>query len=243
MTRTGWRVVVGTAAVMAAATTALAGCSQGSSSSPSSAPSPTDNGVSALSAQDILAKATDAATAQSSVQVVANGGSGKDAITFDISMSKTSGASGSMTNGGQTVQFFATEANTWLKASRSFWTDQASPAAAELVGDKWVKVPNSNADFATFAGFGNYSTGIAEMLKPGGAVTKGELTTLNGQKAIILVSSKGQLWIATTGDPLPIQLQSTGSDSGTVTFSKWGSATVGSAPAAADTIDINKLQS
>lgn len=241
MARTGWRVVLGTAAVMAAATTALIGCSQGSSS-PSSSPSPSDNGVSALTAQEILTKATDAAKAQSSVQIIADGGSGSDAVKFDIQMSKAAGSSGSMTKSSQTIQFFATEANTWLKADKAFWTEQANTAAAELVGDKWVKVPNANPAFATFAGFGNYSNGVTEMLKPGSAVTKGELTTINGQKAVILVSSKGQLWIATTGDPLPIQLQSTGSDGGTVTFSQWGSTNVGSAPAAADTIDFSKLE-
>ena len=241
MTRTGLRVVLSTIAVMAAATTALVGCSQGSSS-PSSSPSPTDNGVSASTAEQILVKATDAAKAQSSVQIMANGGSGTSAGKFDVNMSKTAGASGSVTSDGQTVQFFATEANTWLKADKAYWTKQVNPAAAELVGDKWVKVPNSNPAFAGLANFANYSNAVTEMLKPGSAVTKGELTTVNGQKAIILVSSKGQLWVATTGDPLPLQLQSTGAEGGTVMFFHWGSANVGSAPSAADTIDFQKLQ-
>lgn len=78
---------------------------------------------------------------------------------------------------------------------------------------------------------------------PAGTVTKGELATANGQKAIIMVSDKGQLRIATTGDPLPIQLQATGSDSAAVTFSQWGSTSAGTAPAAGDTIDFSKLQS
>lgn len=241
MAKTGWRIALGAAAVMAAAATILGGCSQGSSS-PSSSPSPTDNGIAALTAQEILTKATDAAKAQASVQIMANGGSGTSAGKFDVQMSKSAGASGTISSGSQTVQFFATEANTWLKADKTFWTEQANAAAAELVGDKWVKVPNSNPAFATFANFGNYTNGVSDMLKPGTAVTKGELTTLNGQKAVILVSSKGQLWIATTGDPLPIQLQSKGAEGGTVTFSQWGSANVGSAPSATDTIDFEKLQ-
>lgn len=240
MARARWRAAMTTFAIAAAATT-LVGCSQGSSG-PTSSPSASDNGVSALTAQEILTKATDAAKAQSSVQIVTAQGTATNQTTISVNINKTAGGSGSMTSEGQTVQFYATEANTWIKATKEFWTKNANAAAAELIGTKWVKVPNTNPAFATFSGFGNYSAAMGELLSPEGTITKGELTTVNGQPAIALVGAKGRLLVATTGQPLPLQIQSNATDGGTVTFSQWGSANVGSAPAADDTIDFEKLQ-
>jgi len=241
--RISQRLAVGASVLAVALSVTLAGCGK-SESSPSASPSPTDNGVSALAATEILSKAVAAANGQSSVNVAINGTQGGKTFKLNVNMSKAGGASGTISAGDATQQFFATESNVWVKADKQYWETAANPAAAELVGNRWVKIPATNPDASGFA-FGDYAKSIEGMLKPEGTLTKGELSTLNGQPTIILVSSEGQLWIATTGQPLPQQMKSkTGTDGsdGTLVFSQWGSAQVGSAPAGSDVIDISKLQ-
>lgn len=197
-----------------------------------------------MSPLEILAKAATAAKAQPSVRMAIDQGTASGSAKTDASVSKSNGASGTVSANGETVQFYATKANVWVKAAKEFWTKNASPAAAEMIGNKWVKAPVSNKQFAAFAAFGDYTVLFDEVMEPTGAVSKGELTEVNGQKAIILVSDSGQLWIATTGDPLPLQMKGkpTEAGSGTVTFSQWGSAKVGSAPPDSDSIDLDKLK-
>lgn len=234
-----WRIALGMFVAATAASTALVGCSKGATTSPS--PSPTDNGVSAMTAQEIVDKTEVAAIAQGSVQIVADQGTGDEGYKISVNMSKTNGASGTISQGKDQVEFYATEANVWIKASKEFWTKNSGAAAAEAIGTKWVKAPTSDPNFAQFSSFGNYTKGLNELIKPEGTATKGQQTEIDGQKAIILVSPKGEMAVATTGDPLPIQIKQTGSGTGVVKFSSWGSASVGSAPPDSDTIDVSKL--
>lgn len=226
--------------VVSVATLGLVGCGK-STSGPSPSPSPTDNGVSALPAVEILAKATEAAESASSVHLATEQTSEGQTIKFDLSISKTAGASGSVTNGTETIQVFVTESNVWVKADRAYWVKVKGEAAAELIGGRWLKAPANNPEFAEFGSFANYTETIKSIMDPSGLVTKGELSSANGQAAIIVVSERGQMWVATTGQPWPIQIKGKAADSGTATFSQWGTAQVGSAPSVDDTIDIEKL--
>lgn len=53
---------------------------------------------------------------------------------------------------------------------------------------------------------------------------------------------KGTLWIATTGQPLPLQLITQGDQAGVISFTEWGTASAASPPPVADTIDIAQLK-
>lgn len=236
-----WRIAVGTLVAAVAASTALVGCSKGTTSS-SPSPTPSDNGVASLSADEIVTKAETAAIAQSSVHILAEAGAGTDAYKIDVNMTKANGASGTITQGSDQIEFYSTEANVWIKATKEFWTKNSGAAAAEVIGTKWVKAPTSDQNFSQFASFGNYTKGLTELIKPEGSVSKGQQTEVNGQKVIVLVSQQGEMSVATTGEPLPVQIKQTSPGTGVVTFSQWGTASAGSVPPESDTLDYSKLK-
>ncbi|MEI8082720.1 MAG: hypothetical protein WCI74_12835, partial [Actinomycetes bacterium] len=215
----------------------------------SSSPSPTvtDNGVTALTANEILARSEAAALAKSSVHLVVSATDATGPQNLDLNVTKTSGASGTISSGSFTMSFVATQTTIWMKGDAAFWTKAgASPAAIAAIGNKWVQSPSTSSTAASAAAFTNYDQIIAKLMKAQGTVTKGETTDLNGRKAIILIDSvaNGKMWIATTGDPLPMQTQSSASATATpstAVFTEWGSATVASTPSASETIDINSI--
>lgn len=245
MGRHSRRLGIGVAAI---ATTALALAGCGGSSTPAASPSPskTDNGVAALSAQEILNKSDAAVKNQSSVHMKAEGTQNGEPLAFDFSVTKTSGGSGSLTMGkaGQ-AEFVVNETSIWLKASKEFWTSNFNAATAELIGNRWLKVPASNESYAYLKTFGSYDSTMSDFMKPKGEISKGAPVDLNGQPAVILKSSEGEMWIATTGEPLPLQQKGTsaspGADSHVITASEWGTATVATPPPENDTIDVSKL--
>ena len=63
---------------------------------------------------------------------------------------------------------------------------------------------------------------------------------MNGIKAIALVSTSGKLWVATTGDPLPVQID-TGTAGEALVFSDWGAKVDVPVPADKDTLDLAKI--
>lgn len=216
--------------------------------SATSSPSASDNGVAALPATEILAKAQAAASAESSVHLSADGTASGKSVKLDLSVVKASGASGTFAIGTDTLQFFATESTIWIKADNSYWITNANPAAAAAIGTKWLKMPATNTSFAFIGTFANYAEAVDLAPEPPGTtVTKGEPADLNGQPTIILINSTNndKMWIATTGKPLPQQTQKVATAASTDTllgtYSQWGSATLTSAPIESDTIDIATL--
>jgi len=220
----------------------LSGCGSSSSTAASSAaPSPSTNGIAALTADQALTKAKDTAKVQKSVHVAGKVTNGGQTMALDLHLQKGAPGYGSITVAGSTVQIVTTTTDVYMKADKAFWTNLGSAAAAEAVGGRWVKAPASNASFKGLVDFTNFDVAVAEILKPTGTLTKGTEGTVNGQPALPLKDSTGgQLWIATTGDPLPIQID--GEKAGEmVAFSDWNAAVTVPVPAAADTVDFTKL--
>jgi hypothetical protein len=226
-------------AVAASAVLLLAGCG-GTSGTAATSAAPSSNGVADLTADQILAKTTEAAKAQSSAHVAGKGTSGGQAIALDVHLRKGGGGYGTITLGANTLQIVSTGTQVYFKGDKAFWTSTANAKAAELIGDRWLKAPSSNASFASLAELADFDAGLTQFLKPDGAITKGDVGTASGQKAIALVSTSGKLWVATTGDPLPIRID-TGTAGESLNFSDWGATVDIPVPADKDTIDLSAL--
>jgi hypothetical protein len=222
-------------AVAVAGVLTLAGCGS-SASTATGSPAPSSNGVAAQTADQILAKAVETAKAQKSVHIVGKVTTAGQTTALDLHVQKGAAGYGSVTVGGTEIQIVATATDVYMKADKAFWAANGSAAAAEVVGDRWVKAPITNPSFK-----GLSDLAITGILKPDGTLTKGAEGAVNGQAAVPLTSSKGgKLWIATTGDPLPIQFD--GEKAGeAVVFSDWNVPLTVPVPAAADTIDFTKL--
>lgn len=229
-------------AVAVSAALLLAGCGGSSGSSTASSTAPASNGVADKTADEILAATTAAAKAQSSVHVSGKGAADAGSVGLDLQLLKGKGGYGSITLAGDTLKIVSDGTTVYFKGDKAFWTNQASAQAATLIGDRWLKAPVSNASFKSLAEFADFDTTVTGILKPDGAVTKGTTKDIGGVPAIELKSGSGSLWVATTGDPLPLQI-STDKAGDEVTFSDWGKEidVTSQVPAATDTIDLSKL--
>ena len=82
------------------------------------------------------------------------------------------------------------------------------------------------------------------MQNPTLSLTKGPITTINGQKAIELKTKgklyTGAIYIAATGTPYPIEIVKHGRETGQTTFTGWNQPVTLSAPAGA--VELSQLE-
>ena len=106
--------------------------------------------------------ARDAFTSLTTVHVTANTVDSGSPLNFAMTMSKSSGCTGSMTKSGMKVDI-ATVASgkAYMKAGASFWTAQANATAAQLFADKWVTgFPSS--EFSEFCDLTVFAEGVTK---------------------------------------------------------------------------------
>ena len=223
-------------------TLAFAGC--GGSSPSGTNTNASDNGEAAKSAQQVLTDAVTAAKAASSFRMSGQIATGGQQIGIDMTIAKGKGATGSMTLKGQKVDLVIVGTNGYMKAGTAFWTQfggSAGGAIAQLVADKWMKFPTSNAQFGQLTGIA--SSSIFDQLSTNhGAITNKGATTYKGQSVVDLFdgSKLGHLYIAATGTAYPVAIAKSGAgDGGTITFDSWNMSVTVTAPSGA--VDISKL--
>lgn len=229
---------------------AVSGCgssSGGGGTTASASSSASSNGIESMTAAQILEASKAAAAKQSSVHIAGKGRSSGTTFSIDMSMVKGVGGAGTITMDGANFQVVTTPSTLYFKADQAFWTKSGAGAMASVIGDKWVKVPSTDKSFGQLATLADFTTSVGQYLKPTGTPSKGPTKTIAGQPAISLVDSDGgSLWIATTGDPLPLLIESTSSasasgDGGGLTFSEWNQVKPPTVPDDADVLDLSKL--
>jgi hypothetical protein len=216
---------------LAATAAVLAGCGGGGSSS---------NGESSKSASTILADAKQAALDAGSARVTGTIHDSGQSIALDLKITRQGGG-GTMTIQGSKLEIIRLGKNVYIRAPSSFYEKVgAGKAAGQLLNGRWLKAPASTPDFADLASLTNINAFVSQALKPEGTISKGGETTVGGQKAIQLKSSRGgSLYVAETGKPYPIEFKGGGGSSGTLLLSDWGAVTAPTAPKNA--IDISSL--
>jgi hypothetical protein len=201
---------------------------------------PADNGVSALSAEQILAKAKSALGAADAVHIAGAGTDEGTAVKLDMRYG-AHGAVGTFTIDGQRLDLLRVADDVYVKGSTSFWTTFADPSIGKLLGGKYVKTTLTDARFKDLADFTDLSSSVDGFLEPDGAISKGATATVAGQSAIALVSkgaTGGTLYVATTGRPYPLSIA--GKDN-KLTFTEYGKAVPVTAPPAAQVVDADTL--
>jgi hypothetical protein len=221
----------------------LAGCTQGAS--PTTTPTtPAGNGVEALAAGDIVAKATDALNKASSYRLK---GDFKDDegtnVTLDMLVvgadKKTS-----MSSAGLSIEVYQISGVTYLKAD-DLWAqllgsmiqDKAQQTLAlNLLKGKYVKL---TPEYQTM--LAGVVPDAASLLKPEkGDFTKGATTTIDGKPVVTLTDGNGnKLYVATTGEPYPLRLESSNGEKMDVI--EIGNKATIAAPGASDVLDMAQL--
>lgn len=210
----------------------------------STSSAPADNGVAALSAAEILARAKAAVKKAGSFRVKGTVIDPDGSIAVDL---KVRGADmiGSMTMGRAKIELLAVGARRFYRPNEAFWAEVGDPkkarTIAKLLGTRWIKVPPDERDIDDLFDVAK----IDELLKPYGKASKGPATDVEGVPVIGLIDTGGDggtLFVATAGEPYPLRADPADASVGKLTFSEFGATFADlKAPPEAQTVDLSTL--
>ena len=203
-----------------------------------------DNGIAAMSAQQILDKAMTALKTAKSVHIKGDIKTDEGLISLDLTLTDKKDGVGSMAMGGQKVELTRIGTDIYMKADAGFWKqfagDQGGVIATLLAG-KYLKATTSDGEFGSLASFFDFAEGI----ELDGEATKGETKAINGINAIAVKesggTSPGTVWIATQGEPYPLRLEGPPGE-GAIDFTDYNKPVDIKAPPADQVIDVSKLK-
>ena len=212
---------------------ALTGCGKSGSSG---------NDITSKSAEEIVKESKAAADAATAVHVSGSLKSGGAPVTLDLSLVAEKGAQGEISQNGASFKLILVGDTAYISGSPAFYRSLGGSAAAQLFKGKWLKASATSGEFASFKQLADMRQLIDTTLAAHGTLVKGATTTVNGQPVIGITDSTkdGTLYVATTGKPYPLQIAKGGSESGTITFSKWNQPATITAPS--NSVDLSELK-
>ncbi len=193
------------------------------------------NGVGKLTADKIEAKAKAAATGADSVHLSGTLVSGGKSFTLDMRL-KSDGGSGEVKSQEDTFQVLRVGEQLYLKASAAFWGESDS---AGKLGDKYVKVPESDPTYKQFRGFTDMDVLLDGLLGLQGKLAKGSYGKVGHTRVVQVTGDKGKggrLAVSLEGTPYPLLLERAGG-AGRVELAEWGKVFPLDPPAQDQTVD------
>jgi hypothetical protein len=201
---------------LAILTSACAGNTPGSTASPG-AVAPTTSASNGIAAKPTVKIVKTAFTSLKSAKSVRLYGSVRDSgarYKLDVTMAPA-GMRGTMTapfKGAKlaTLDMVLTHGKFYAR-SRTLWRQVGGAGLASLIGDRWVIIPVRQlsgfpfANAKTFIKLLNHQS--LKSLKKGSAHVKRVKTTVDGQPAIELSHGRTAVYIATTGQPYPLEIR------------------------------------
>ncbi len=202
------RLAATLALVVALAT--VAGCGKDSSSED-------PNGVESKPAAQILDDAAAALSRIKSFHVEATQGTGarRNQVTADVEV--PSRLRLEIRQSAATASIIAVDGSVYIKADEAYWKGQQAGAGAAQLANKWLKSPTSDAELRDISKGLDPET-LSRCLATGhGTLRKGGTETVDGKAAVVIIdkgdrpgSTPGKLFVATTGEPLPLRTIATG---------------------------------
>jgi hypothetical protein len=202
---------------------------------------PSTNGVERKSPDGIVTAARNAVGSARSVHVAGNVMNGGSRITLDLNLMNGRGGQGSMAQNGLSVQVLTVGDEVYIDGTIAFWRRFAGNAAAPLLWGKWIRAP-AGGRLGTLATLTDLQKLFGQLLASHGRLAKGSITTVHGQRVIAVkdITNGGTLYVATTGEPYPLEIVKSGSDGGRIAFDRFNQP-MGLAPPG-NAIDISQLQ-
>lgn len=154
----------------------------------------------------------------------------KQTVAIDLRFLNGTGATGSITTSGKKLELVRVGNDLYAKGG----ADVLGSAAA-IANGKYVKLSATSTEGKDLAGFTDLKAFADQSLTPDStlknAVEKGKV---DGKKAVILTSNDSggpsKLYIANTGDPVPLQITGSGSSSGKMAFTEYNKDVTITAP-------------
>ena len=167
-----------------------------------------------------------------SFHVVGKVGSKSTASSFSLSLS-ANGGGGDISVPGATLRIVVAAGTVYIRANEASWLKlTGSKATAQLVANRWIKAPASNADFSNFAALTITTDFVAQFFPGAGThISKAPGTvTWRGEKAVLLTDPQGdRLYVAATGAPYILSVEGKSSQD-SLTFSDFGDAHLPAVP-------------
>lgn len=226
-------MVLGAAFASASVALASAGPEAGASSS--------SNNIQSKSANQIVSAAVSATRSANSFTL---NGSVSGYSFQNLSLSKSGNAQGTISHNNGTIRLIGVNGTIYFQADRTFWNANGGQAAANLFIGKWVTGNPNNPDIQSIKNSINTQSLTQSFGNTSGSTyTKGNTSTINGQKVIAVNAqqgnTKGTIYVATTGQPYIIRLNVPGH--GQLTFSNYNKPVRPSVPRSS--VNIDKLNS
>jgi outer membrane lipoprotein-sorting protein len=201
------------------------------------------NGIEKLSGDKALAKVKADVAGVQSVHAHGTVSQAGKQLQLDVHVAQSKGV-GTLGIGDSHIDMRLVDGTAYVRGDTAAYTAfGATPQEAQLVADKWLKGSSDSGDLSNFSNFLDLKQLFDSLLTPQGTVKTGGTTTVNGQKAFVLIDSSdgGKLYVAETGKALPLRIEKTGTGGGTIDFSDYDADVSVSAPEGA--IDLSQLGS
>jgi hypothetical protein len=208
-----------------------------------------DNGVAAKSPDAIVNSAMRAIGGAKTAHVSGSLASGGTHVTLDLQYISGKGAQGQVTENGMAYRLVVIGRTAYLNAAPAVWRRVGGAAAVQLLQGRWLKVPSTSPDYASFEQITSVNRLMSGALSNHGKLARGAKTTIRGAPAVTVLDTTegGTLYVATTGKPFPLEFTNKGSSgpnaapAGHLTIDRINQTVSLNAPT--DSIDISQLPS
>jgi hypothetical protein len=184
-------------------------------------PTPSPNGIADKPPAEILRLAKRAFQDAKSVHVKGNGVEEGVLYAVDVRIKGgpgRTGGRGTLTVNHNTAELLRIGEDAYVKGDADFWTaTTGNAAAAELLKGKYLKGSTDDPRLKGILFFTDADFFAKSVFKTQGTLTKGQRRTIRGVEAIGVEGSGKDattLYVATTGQPYPLQLVTTGQSPG-----------------------------
>jgi hypothetical protein len=182
-----------------------------------------DNGVASKTANEILAATKAAATSASSVHVNSTTTIAGGSVALSAVLSSDSSRARA-TLFGSTFEVVRVGNVIYIKGDQAFAARLGRAFDVMVPANTWIK-GSATGSLGRVTSFTQLKIELPVLLGGVGTITKGAATTVNGRSAIEVKQqrklSAAMLYVATTGQPYPLQLNKHGREAGQTTFTNW----------------------
>ena len=206
-------------ALIALATAGGCGSDSGDSGDSGDSAKEGSSGIESKSPQQILEESAAALARVKSFHVEGHEGAGskKTSIAGDVGLPESLDLS--ITQGGSSATLRAVDGSLYIRANEAFWREQKTGSAAGELADRWFKAPTSSRELRDLTKDLDPAKLSRCLLKDHGTIADGGKATVDGQEAVVIVdkgdrpgTAPGKLFVAATGEPLPLRTLTTGKE-------------------------------
>jgi hypothetical protein len=197
---------------------------------------PAENGIDDNSPPEALAESIATMEATGSYRV---SGTTLAGSTIDISFEVGVGSVGSVTTGAE-LNLISIDDAMYVTGDPAALGEQVGADVGSTIAGKWLLMsPEAATSMSIFADAGTFATSVLGSEDPNGITSVREV---DGVPAVGLLfpETGGTLWVAATGDPLPLRFEEKGAtaSSGVLTFGDFGAEVAIAAPDADSVVDM-----